>query len=225
MKINKDGLALHNRCAYAAFASVEKYKGDLRFLRNNFHQIQNPSELLKYYHKNCPYLILYVSLPFNKEDVRSYWLEIGRKNHIYVKFRDWLVDEWLNLDPASMGRSSKCDIHELNRCTAVPAKILEIDNNTMRVEYEIYEFHEDVLKLVKTESNVKPLFEEAVKPGDYLSKHFGHGIEKLVNVESLNTSRDTIIEAFNKRDKEFFYKNIELSKEAVDKIFEAINEK
>ncbi|MBW3012421.1 hypothetical protein KY311_04500, partial [Candidatus Woesearchaeota archaeon] len=160
LQINNQGLTLHTRYAYPAFASLEKYKLDLPFLEQNTRQVFDLKTLLGYFHRQCPYLLLYVRAPFEEQAVRNYWIGSGKKSHSFVKFRDWLLDDIL-LNDFTKSRSIKCDINELNRCNVIPAQVIEVDEEPV-VEYYVYRYDGEKLELVKEQSRLKLLFKDEI---------------------------------------------------------------
>jgi len=212
-----DGLRLHTRYAYPAFASVDKYKADLPFLEQQIKEVTNYKKLIKFFGEKCPYLLLYVPSSFETEEVRNYWIGAGKKSHTNVKFRDWLLDDIL-LSDLPNGRSVKCDINELNRCNVIPAEIVQLGREPL-VRYFVYKYENNKLSLVQEMSRIKLLFDSQVNVGDRVAKHFSYGIEKIEPKEDL---RVKLVDAFNNRDKDYLLENIQLAEGFIDKLIQKL---
>ncbi len=219
--LNKNGFKYHLKYGYPAFASVEKYKDSCTDILK---YINGKSEggalnLIVFCAKNCPYLIQYVKMPFNEEDVETYWKGKSKNSHNSIKFRDWIIDDVLELEEREIELSKKCNISELNNCLILPAKIEEIKKNKIKVSYLEYNLEKNKLSLKEKIDEISAEFLKEFEVGDYVSKHHNYAIEKIKieEKEGLISHQRKLIKSYNEN-KEKLKNLIPLSDKIIDSL-------
>ena len=218
--LNKDGFRYHLKYGYPAFKSLTKYNEDsreiLEYIKNE--KSNGALNLLVFCAKNCPYMVQYVQMPFEKENVENYWKGNSNKSHNSIKFRDWIIDDVLDYkEPREVRLSKKCDINELNNCLIIPAKIINVQNEKIEVSYIEYKSKNNVLNFQEKISEIFSEFIENPKVGDYVIKHHDYAVEKINQDEKnkIITHLENLAEAYNNKN----LKNlIPLSDKILDKL-------
>ncbi len=201
--LNKKGFKYHLKYGYPAFASVEKYKDDCKKIMNYLKDdSQNGAlNLIVFCAKNCPYLIQYVSMPFEKKEVEKYWKGDSQNSHNSIKFRDWIVDSVLKIDEREIELSKRCDIDELNNCSIFPAKVEGIYKNKIKVSYLEYRLVENKLFIEEKIDEILNDFLKNPEVGIYISKHHNYAIEILSDEEKekLISHQKNLVNSYNNK--------------------------